>query len=109
MRSDDNTLHNTKEWLQKNNRSQAWLAKEMQIAPSMLSQLFSSERRLQPSHIEKISAVTGMSVPELASSTEDEDDQLSYSLRGKITTKEGERALAQLLLDAEHYVHLLVK
>lgn len=109
MRSDEKITLNVKKWLKQNKRSQAWLAKEMEIAPSLLSQLFSGERRLQTSHIEKMSKLTGMSIPDLASSSDEEESLLTYSLRGEISTIEGERALAQLLLDAEHYVHLLLK
>lgn len=109
MRSDENTLLNVKKWLKETGQTQAWLAREMQIAPSLLSQLFSGERRLQPSHIEKLSVMTSLSISELASSSEEDVNQLHYSLRGKISTKQGERGFAQLLLDVEHYVHLLVK
>lgn len=109
MKSNANILMNVKNWLLENDHTQSWLAKQMNIAPSLLSQLFSGERRLQVSHIEKISAITEMSIPDLASSPDNQYNQPVYSLRGRITTKEGESALNQLLLDAEHYVHLLVK
>lgn len=107
MRSDMNTLQNVKEWLRENRKTQAWLAKEMNIAPSLLSQLFSGERKLQPSHIEKMSLITEIPISTLADSQAEESEKALYSLRGEISTPEGERALAQLLLDAEHYVQLL--
>lgn len=109
MKSDDNILKNTKQWLTKNQHSQAWLATRMGVAPSLISQLFSGERKLQPAHIEKIALITNKSIAELAGSPEKQTNEITYSLRGKISTIEGERALEQLLLDVEHYVHILVK
>lgn len=109
MRSDNNTLMNVKKWLEKTDHTQQWLAKEMDITPSLLSQLFNGERRLQPTHIEKMSNITGISIPNLAASVDNKENELIYSLRGKLSNSEGERGLAQLLLDVEHYVHLSVK
>lgn len=109
MRSDNNTLMNVKQWLKETNHSQKWLAKEMEITPSLISQLFSGERRLQPNHIKKMSNITGISISDLADSSDRKENQITYSLRGKLSNKDGERGLAQLLLDVEHYVHLFVK
>lgn len=107
MRSDTNILMHVREWLDVEKHSQAWLAKEMSVAPSLISQLFSGERKLQPSHIEKMAEITGKSIAELAASDSEQADQVVYSLRGKISNEAGERALTQLLLDAEHFVQLI--
>lgn len=107
MRSDDNTLMNVRKWLEENDYSQAWLANEMSISLSLVSQLFNNKRILQPKHIIKMSEITGMSIPALAHSETDFSEEPIYSLRGSISTKAGERALRQLLLDAEHFVQLL--
>lgn len=108
MVSDDNILRNTKQWLIKNQHSQMWLADRMGVAPSLISQLFSGERKLQPAHIEKIALITHKTITELADSPVKRTNEITYSVCGKISTSEGERALEQLLLDVEHYVHLLV-
>lgn len=109
MRSDENTLLNVKAWLAENHHTQAWLANEMGVAPSLVSQLLNSERKLQPVHIAKIAEITGKSIAELASFGNVKADALVYSLRGKISTEDGERALAQLLLDVEHFAQLVSK
>lgn len=109
MRSDENTLLNVKGWLAENQYTQAWLANQMGVAPSLISQLFNGERKLQPVHIAKIAEITGKTIAELASSEETKADELVYSLRGKISTEDGERGLAQLLLDVEHFAQLIVK
>ncbi|WP_320164501.1 helix-turn-helix transcriptional regulator [uncultured Trichococcus sp.] len=109
MRSDENTLLNVKVWLAENQYTQAWLANQMGVAPSLISQLFNGERKLQPVHIAKMAEITGKTIAELASSEETKADELVYSLRGKISTEDGERGLAQLLLDVEHFAQLIVK
>jgi transcriptional regulator with XRE-family HTH domain len=109
MRSDENTLMNVKEWLAENQRTQAWLAGQMGVAPSLISQLFNGERKLQPVHIAKMAEISGKSIAELASSEDVKADELVYSLRGKISTEDGERGLAQLLLEVEHFAQLTVK
>lgn len=109
MRSDENTLLNVKGWLAENQYTQAWLANQMGVAPSLISHLFNGERKLQPVHIAKMAEITGKTIAELASSEEIKADELVYSLRGKISTEDGERGLAQLLLDVEHFAQLVVK
>lgn len=109
MRSDKNTLTNVKQWLTENHRTQAWLAGQMGVPPSLIGQLFNGERKLQPVHIEKMAEISGKSIAELASSEEDKADELVYSLLGKISTEDAERALAQLLLDVEHFAQLVSK
>ena len=109
MRSDENTLLNVKGWLAENQYTQAWLANQMGVAPSLISQLFNGERKLQPVHIAKMAEITGKTIAELASSEETKADELVYSLRGKISTEDGERGLAQLFLDVEHFAQLIVK
>lgn len=109
MRSDVHTINNVKKWLTENSKTQHWLATEMGLAPSLISQLFSGDRKLQPNHIEKFSFITGLTISELASSHEQTALGPLYSLRGKISNEHGERALTQLLLDAEHFVQLLSK
>ncbi len=109
MRSDKNTIMNVKNWLDKNDYSQAWLADQMGVAKSLISQIFNGTRKLQTTHIIKISEITGLSIAELASSDQKTCNQLVYSLRGKISNENGQRALDQLLLDSEHFVQLLAK
>lgn len=107
MRSDDNTLTNIGQWLVENHRTKAWLAGQMNVAPAMVSQLFNGERKLQPIHIAKIAEITGKPIAELASSEEDEADEMVYTLLGEISTEDGELAIAQLLLDVEHFAQLV--
>ncbi|HIZ52606.1 hypothetical protein ACWOEJ_09140 [Enterococcus eurekensis] len=109
MRSDLNTIEHVRKWLADNNKTQVWLAAEMDSAPSLISQLFSGSRKLQPGHIERFSEITGMTISELASSSNESSNNLVYSLRGHISNENSERALRQLLLDAEHFVQLLNK
>lgn len=109
MRSDENTLTNVKQWLAETHRTQAWLANQMGVAPSLVSQLFSGERKLQPVHIAKMSEITHKSIAELASSEDVIADEMVYSVRGKISTEDGEHAIAQLLLDVEHFAQLVSK
>lgn len=109
MRSDVNTVENVKKWLTDNGKTQAWLSTEMDVAPSLISQLFNGTRKLQPAQIEKFAKITGMSISELASSADGFSGKLVYSLRGSISNEQGERAFNQLLLDVEHFVQLLNK
>jgi len=108
MRSDENTIKNVKQWLSENDKTQGWLANKIGIAPSLISQLFSGNRKLQPSHIEGFSKITGLTISELAASKDSSQSPI-YSLRGKISNEQGERGLNQLLLDVEHYVQLINK
>ena len=109
MRSDENTLTYVKQWLAENHRTQQWLADQMGVAPSFVSQLLNGERKLQPVYIAKMSEITHKSIAELASSEDVIADELVYSVLGKISTEDGERALAQLLLDAEHFAQIVSK
>lgn len=109
MRSNVNTINNVKQWLSDNSKTQNWLSTEMGLAPSLISQLFSGDRKLQPNHIGKFSKITGLTISELASSDDETSHTPVYSLRGKISNKQGECSLTQLLLDAEHFVQLLNK
>lgn len=109
MRSDKNTIDNVKKWLAENSHSQAWLAEQMGVAKSLVSQIFNGSRSLQPNHIVKFSEITGLSISELASSQNDLTNKPIYSLRGGISNENGERALARLLLDSEHFIQLLDK
>lgn len=108
MRSDENTIKNVKQWLAENDKTQVWLAKKIGIAPSLISQLFRGSRKLQHSHIEEFSKITGLTISELAASKDSSKSPI-YSLRGKISNEQGERGLSQLLLDVEHYVQLINK
>lgn len=109
MRSDKNTIMNVKNWLDENNHSQAWLAEQMGVAKSLISQIFNGTRKLQTTHIISMSEITGLSIGELASSDQENSNPIVYSLRGKISNEHGQRALDQLLLDSEHFVQLLAK
>lgn len=109
MRSDKNTIMNVKNWLDENNHSQTWLADQMEVTKSLISQIFNGDRKLQPTHIIKMSEITGLSIAELASSDQETCSQLVYSLRGNISNENGQRALDQLLLDSEHFIQLLAK
>lgn len=108
MRSDRNTIRHVKQWLVENDKTQAWLAQKMGVAPSLISQLFNGSRKLQSNQIEKISQITGLTILELGVSEESNQSKI-YSLRGKISNQQGERGLNQLLLDIEHYVQLTKK
>lgn len=107
MRSDISIIKNVKSWLEENDRTQGWLASEMGVAASLISQIFNGERRLQPKHIVKFTEITGKSVVELTG-TEEKDNQFVYNLRGKLSNEAGERAFRQLKLDAEHFIQLLM-
>lgn len=39
----------------------------------------------------------------------DLNNKLTYTVRGGVSNESGERGLAQLLLDIEHYVHITAK
>lgn len=77
--------------------------------PSLVCQLFSGERKLQPVHIAKMAEITDKSIAELESSEDVIADEVVYSLLGEISTEDGKRALAQLLLDVEHFAQLVSK
>ncbi|UUX33369.1 helix-turn-helix domain-containing protein [Fundicoccus culcitae] len=109
MRSDQNTVKNIKQWLLDNDKTQSWLAAEMDIAPSLISQLFSGARKLQPNHIEKFAEISGFTISELASTYELSNVTPTYTVRGKVSNQHGEHALNQLLLDVEHFVQLTNK
>lgn len=69
--------------------------------------MFNGERKIQPIHIAKMAEVTGKSIAELASSEDVEADEMVYTLLRGISTEDGEHALAQLLLDVEHFAQLV--
>lgn len=100
-------IENTKKYLKKNDQSQTWLASEMGITPSLLSQIFKRSRNLQTKHIVKIAEVTGMSIDELTKGKEDiTKKELNYSLRGHISTDAGKTHFAAVKADIQHYVML---
>ena len=107
MKSNNEAIHTTRQWLTDHAKSQAWLADQMGVAKSLISQIFSGHRKLQAEHLIKIAEITGLSIAELTASETQEEAQPICSLRGKISNQAGERGLAQLLLDAEHFVQLL--
>ena len=86
-----------------------WLAEQMGVAKSLISQIFNGTRKLQTTHIISMSEITGLSIGELASSDQENSNQPFIPLRGKISNEHGQRALDQLLLDSEHFVQLLAK
>ena len=109
MRTDENTLTNVKQWLAETHCTQSWLANQMGVTPSLVNQLFSGERKLQPAQIAKMSEITHKSIAELASLEDIQAGEMVYSLLGKISNEDGERALAQLLIDVEHFAQLVSK
>lgn len=107
MRSNKNTIKNVKEWLEKNGQNQVWLANKMELTPSLIKQLFDENQELQSIHIEKFSKITGLTISELSTSHQKINYSPIYSIRGRISNKQGERALEQLLIDSDHFDQLL--
>lgn len=107
QKTSDLIIKNTKKYLDENNQNQTWLAGKMAITPSLLSQIFNGSRNLQTKHIVKIAEITGMSIDELTKGKEDiTQNELNYSLRGKISTDAGKAHLAAVKADIQHYVML---
>lgn len=100
-------INNIKKWLKENNLSQIWLAEQIKVSTSMLSQMLNGERKLQTKHLLSISKVTGMTPNRLA---EDETKKVSnepkYVLRGAFSSKKSERDFSKLLWDVKCYVDL---
>lgn len=100
-------VENIKKWLKENKSSQIWLAEQINVSPSMLSQMLSGERKIQTKHLLSISKATGMTPNHLA---EDENKQVfnepKYVLRGGFSSKKSAREFDKLLWDIKCYVDL---
>lgn len=108
IRSDINTLNNVERWLTDHHQSHQFLADYLEITPAYVSQLFNQKRGLQPGLIEKLSALTGLSVSDLAVNPS-ATTMPAYVLRGHISTPAGQDALLQLLIDTDRYVGLVTE
>jgi len=100
-------VENIKKWLKENKSSQIWLAKQINVSPSMLSQMLNGERKIQTKHLLLISKVTGMTPNQLAKDGNKQiSDELEYVLRGELSSKKSKREFDRLLSDIKSYVDL---
>lgn len=93
-------------WLKTKDKNRTYLAAQLNITPSYLSQIFNGKRPLRPQHVAQFCKLTGLSVTELTKSAK-EFQTPAYFLRGAISTPQGHDALVQLLSDTDHYASLL--
>ncbi|QFT91168.1 Helix-turn-helix domain protein [Bacillus sp. THAF10] len=83
-------------WLKENDKSYSWLANELKVSKSLVQHLLSGARTFTSERILQVSDVLGISVEELLN---EEKKKRGYSvqLRGKISTREGESALNNVI------------
>lgn len=106
MLTDPIVIRNIQEWLVANHRTQSWLAKEMDIAKSLLSQILSQKRKLQPQHLLTLAQITGMTVAQLTGHDNETDQSPQYTVRGKCTTTLAQQNIEEILADVAHCVDL---
>jgi DNA-binding transcriptional regulator YdaS (Cro superfamily) len=100
-------IENIKKWLKQTKSSQVWLAEQIQVSPTMLSQMLKGERKIQTKHLISICKVTGMTPNQLAKDENKQDsNELAYVLMGELSSRESTREFKKLLLDIRSYVDL---
>lgn len=85
-----------KDWLKVNEKSYNWLANELGVSKSLVQHLLSGARTFTSERILQVADVLGVSVEDLLKKKE-EASGYSVQLRGKITTREGESALNNVI------------
>jgi transcriptional regulator with XRE-family HTH domain len=83
-------------WLKTNNKSYSWLANELGVSKSLVQHLLSGARTFTSDRILQVADVLGVSVEALLREGE-EAGGYSVQLRGKISTREGESALNNVI------------
>ncbi|RMW42520.1 helix-turn-helix domain-containing protein [Lactiplantibacillus pentosus] len=100
-------IENIKKWLKQTKSSQVWLAEQIQVSPTMLSQMLKGERKIQTKHLIGICKVTGMTPNQLAKDENKQDsNEPAYVLMGELPSRESTREFKKLLLDIKSYVDL---
>lgn len=83
-------------WLKQNNKSYNWLADELGVSKSLVQHMLNGTRNFTSERILKVAKVLGVSVDELIHE-EQEAKGYTVQLRGKISTREGESALQNVI------------
>lgn len=100
------TLSSIKSWLKKNKKTQDWLAEQINMSPSLLSQVMNQNRKLQTKYLIAISKVIQIPLQELVGERKDDSKQPQIVLRGSLSNEKSKKQINQLLLDIQHCVDL---
>ncbi|MBM7572927.1 helix-turn-helix domain-containing protein [Aquibacillus albus] len=88
-------------WLDEENKSIQWLAKEIGISKSLMGHILTGERQFLPERMSQVAKVMGISVEELLSKESEEEKAYTLSLRGKADSRAAKRHLNNMLFAIE--------
>jgi len=83
-------------WLKQNKLSYQWLADELKVSKSLVQHMVNGKRTFTSERIFQVADVLGVSVDELINNKQ-EAKEYTVQLRGKISTREGESALHNVI------------
>ncbi|WP_106496144.1 helix-turn-helix domain-containing protein [Lentibacillus sp. Marseille-P4043] len=83
-------------WLKQHKKSYQWLADELGVSKSLVQHMINGDRTFTSERIFQVSEVLDVSVDELIDK-KSPSKEYTVQLRGKITTREGESALQNVI------------
>ncbi|MEH6941858.1 helix-turn-helix domain-containing protein [Bacillus sp. JJ722] len=107
MNINDMVVDKVNVWLKEAGKTQQWLADEMGVSKSLVGHILNKNRNVQSAHIQKFADIMGISLKELISMKDPEEEIFSVQFRGNLTSKEAEKGLKYLLFAIEDYEHIV--
>ncbi|MDG3062528.1 MULTISPECIES: helix-turn-helix domain-containing protein [Lacticaseibacillus] len=106
LMNNPSTLKLIQKWLTDNQKTQAWLAGQLNMSAALLSQVMNGNRKLQTKYIIAISDITQIPLEQLVGTKANDNHQPQIALRGRLSTDTAKKQIDQLLLDIQHCVDL---
>lgn len=105
MRTNDIVIKNVQAWLKENDKSQQWLADEINVSRALIGHMLSGRRAILPERIEALAEVLNISVKELVKDSSKSED-LTVQLRGQTSNRRSKQDLKSMMFAIEDYIGL---
>lgn len=105
MRINDIVVKNVQNWLKENDKSQQWLADELNVSRALVGHMLSGRRTIIPKRIEALSEVLNIPVKELVKDSS-QSENLTVQLRGQTSNRRSKQDLKSMMFAIEDYIGL---
>lgn len=105
MRINDIVVKNVQNWLKENDKSQQWLADELNVSRALVGHMLSGRRTILPKRIEALSEVLNIPVKELVKDSS-QSENLTVQLRGQTSNRRSKQDLKSMMFAIEDYIGL---
>lgn len=105
MRINDIVVKNVQNWLKANDKSQQWLADELNVSRALVGHMLSGRRAILPKRIEALSVVLNIPVKELVKDSS-QSENLTVQLRGQTSNRRSKQDLKSMMFAIEDYIGL---